>query len=564
MDIYDKHHRRYIDDLDRERILYYNGQYYRIKEAYFSGGPYAMPHGLWDPFGPWRMARPIPHNLEYWTDLDYRYQNTVCNTLKKVGTHFHIGEAEINKDLLCVPLGTKINIKNIYSVTILFGDTNLNYTIDIDPDKVYHIDYMENAVLQSVIGRVVDCDLYKAKDYRGEDAPYTMLKLDCSRDFEHDIRNIDSRDIRYINCLSDIQKSSSITKTFIGVREPDDPYGEFGAWYNPSESKYYLKTEEGWKDITSKPEEDPGEDKYWHWNSNKFEWEVKEIPACEDDNGREYVWIFNESTERWERQLHVPKPLVSPLPKPSNIYSDSWMYSKPNDVAEYGQEWYFNTILMEWDKRDSKPKEDPGEDKEWYFNEGTDSWITIPARGDRQVFNGTLDDLANNTYKTWVYSSMGDQIGWFEEEVEPPLDTETFDEELYTWIYNPKTNDWYVTPKVYTYNPDKNEWTLEKPAFYEEVTTTREGYKAIYNYYYNLWFEYPIQDNINEIIKSKIDEKDMIYDVYTAEVNRTGKLVDHRVVLYFMNRWYNHNDRHILVGNRHNWDKIAYWNTYTG
>lgn len=564
MNFNDKHHMRYQDDLDRERIIYYNGQYYRIKEAYFSGGPYSMPHGLWDPFGPWRMARPIPHNLEYWTDLDYRYQNTMRDALKKVTTEHYesdLASVTFNGSLLNAPIGTKVEVLNLYTITVQFGDSKLNYSVEIDPQKVYHIDYMANGALRSVIGRVSDIDVVNGKDYRGDKTVYTVLNVDCSNDFKSNKRLIDSRDIRYIQCLTDLQTASSITKTFIGTREPDDPYYQYGAWFNPTESLYKVRNKQGeWVDVKSKPNENPEKGNYWKFNPNTFEWELNKIPEFIPDGVRECIWNFNESSERWERQLSVPRPMTTQLAKPENIPNEYWMPSKPETVAYYGKEWYFNTHFMMWTQREPKPKTAIDPTKQYYYDELTENWIIIPKVPDEQEeLLDYINLLIENDWpigvlsEIYVYGDDGNgNINWHKDvPVQPAIE---FDGGIFGWVYSNNANRWFVTPRVPTYREKDNEWIWDTPNYFRIPKKTANDSRIIFNFYYNRWFYYPDLEDINNI--DGTNDYPMKYESYNINRDQISKLYTQTSIMYFYTHASN-NDRYLLVGDRHNWDRLA-------
>ena len=264
---------RYIDDLDRERLIYYQGQYYKMKESLFSHAyDTSVMRLLLDPLGSWRLNRPDPIPMEYWKDLDYKYQSTMRECLNKFGTHFHYNDYEMDVSLLTVPIGTKIDVKITPTITILFGKSDLNYSVDIEKDKVYKIDYLEDATISSILGKVINCNVVDTFDYRGAKTKHTILCVDCSEDFGSDIRYIDSRNIRFIMSLSDLQKSMSVTRSYIGIEEPDDKHGEFGGWYNPETGEYKVYKDGEWITVPKKPDEEPEEGKKWNYNSNKMEW----------------------------------------------------------------------------------------------------------------------------------------------------------------------------------------------------------------------------------------------------------------------------------------------------
>ena len=267
---------RYYDDRERSHLLYFRGQYYRMQQMQYQPR-YDFFNFLMDTFGPWRLPHRIPKTMDYWKDLDYRYRDTVRRYLDSSGTHFHAGHLNTQPDLSMSPIGTSVELRFSPAITILFGDKANNYTVEINKDKIYHIDYMHNAELVSILGKVTGMRTIEGGDYRGIGTTYVILNVDCSNDFDSNIASIDSRDIRFIMSMEDLQQSTSITRTYIGVTEPEDIHGEFGAWFNPETGEYQLYTTEGWKAIPVKPTEEPEEGKQWVYNDKEVKWEQQNI-----------------------------------------------------------------------------------------------------------------------------------------------------------------------------------------------------------------------------------------------------------------------------------------------
>lgn len=486
---------RYRDDLDRERLLYYNGQYYRIKEAYYSGGPYSVPHMLWDPYGPWRFARPIPHDLDYWTDLDYRYQNTVYAKLKEITTHFHHSAITPNIDLLTAPLGASVNVKYTPIITIAFGDSSLNYSVEIDKDKVYRIDYLSNAVLTSIVGRVKVANITSGTDYRGNKMDYVILAIDCSTDFGSDVRTIDSRDIRYIKCLNDIQESLEINRSYIGTVEPDGTHGGFvNFWYNPSTNEYKVRQEDGsWKVISEKPTEKPDSGKYYRFNYDTMSWDMVDIPEI-GDSIKNRIYVFDRDQGIWIIQPKEEKPLAPIIPAltkdqlPENV---KFMPSKPDTVARYGKECYFNHVANEWKERERYSGNKPIFMTGTLYDEGTE--VAIFNHEEEVWITATTPKLDFEAYENFskiAYYKDGDFV------IEDPdynYYTAKYDSHLYSIILNTDNNQTYITPRVYGYKD--NHWILEDTNQFMSIDDDykpMEGYCWKFSYYFNRWIQYPI------------------------------------------------------------------------
>lgn len=267
---------RYYDDRVGDTLLYFQGQYYKMQQMQYSPR-YDFFNFLMDTFGPWRLPTRIPKTMDYWRDLDYRYRDTMRRYLNSTGTHFHTGEITTQVDMSLSPIGTKVEINWNPIVTVMFGDTKHNYSVEIHRDEVYHIDYMHNATLESVLGKVIGSRNIEGNDYRGASSNYVILNIDCSEDFNSNIVSIDTRDIRFIMAMKDLQQSTSITRTHIGIEEPDSKHGEFGAWFNPATGEYKILTTDGWKVIPVKPTEEPEEGKQWVYNDKDVVWEQQDI-----------------------------------------------------------------------------------------------------------------------------------------------------------------------------------------------------------------------------------------------------------------------------------------------
>ena len=109
---------------------------------------------------------------------------------------------------------------------------------------------------------------------------------------------IDSRNIRFISSLSDIQKSMDVTRSYVGVEEPVK-HGEFGGWYNPETGEYKISKDGEWIVVPKKPDEDPEEGKKWSYDSEKMEWiqiedeNYTETTSDDEEEGSELPWIVD-------------------------------------------------------------------------------------------------------------------------------------------------------------------------------------------------------------------------------------------------------------------------------
>lgn len=89
-------------------------------------------------------------------------------------------------------LGVSTTAKIILTLNFDYtGDTT--YSIDIEPGKIYTIQYVEDGVLLTKTGIVVD--IYKVDGINDINSPY-KIKLDCSKNYTNDIAIINTYNIR--------------------------------------------------------------------------------------------------------------------------------------------------------------------------------------------------------------------------------------------------------------------------------------------------------------------------------------------------------------------------------
>ena len=454
---------RYRDDLERERLIYANGEYYRVRENWFSGGPYAVPRMFFDPYGPWRMARPVRHPLHYWEDLEFKYQGRLRDDLRLYYKHYiKDGEDGDLSMLSTTPLGANVTAKMTPIIEIAFGDSSLNYKVEVEDGKVYRIDYMKDATLSTVIGRIASCDLANGYDYRGKETQYVVIKVDCSMDFESDVRLIDSRTIRYIKSLEELQTATSVTRTFVSTVEPEDTHGEYGGWYNPKTNEYFVKNNSGgWVPIPTKPSEEPEEGKYWSYNSDNVQWEQKEIPPKPEDFTPNTVWTFDFDEEKWKEDNIAPKEPIEPSDGEdiSEEYKDRFVPAEPSDPPGYGKEWYWHFNDKRWKKRD-----------------------IMPDDGIRYIYN--------QTYNVW---EPGTYVVNESTEIKTTIENYITINNLnyYVW-YNVEDGNYKISPNVSTYNPETNTWEVKPSEKYNIPTEEpKDGYEWTYSSYFNLWNQSP-------------------------------------------------------------------------
>lgn len=293
---------RYKSDLERERIIYANGQYWRIKEEMFSGGPFAVPTYIWDPYGPWRMASPWRMPAHYWNDLNLKHskkQREILNQFMHKAEPR--GEQEPMEDLMAVPIGTYVeDIKQIIYLTIGFGDKKLNYTVPIVRDEIYRIDYYEDATLKSIVGKVRIITIHSGKDYRGKPEIYCILQVDTSDTFDAYMHIINTKDIRYIKDVKEMANESLIiNRCYVGPEEPENAE-EYGMWVDPAAGIIRIRINSEWTIVnTIKPEETPEEGMYWKFNYKTCQWNQKEIPDKPTSIDPKIDFEFNEHDGKW-------------------------------------------------------------------------------------------------------------------------------------------------------------------------------------------------------------------------------------------------------------------------
>ena len=511
--MYFREYQRYFDDMERERLVYYNGEYYKMRECYLSGGPYAVPRFQWDPYGPWRMARPVHHPMRYWTDLDYRYQHRIHEAMTQYKQHYsRNGYGDQIDGLMITPLGAEVSVKTIPIITITFGDKNFNYSVEIEEDKVYRIDYLADAKLSTIIGKVVDCRTYEYTDYRGKNAYYTLLKVDCSSDFGSDIRMVDSRDIRHICSLTDLQSNTSVTNTYIGITAPDD-IENYGAWFNPVNDTLYLNKEGKWEEMPKRPTDIP-EGKYYQFDIYKLLWTLKDIPPMPDIYRRGQVWIFDEFEGKWKHEYIAPKPIIDYPGTNEEVLPDCSIGFVDYNTGD--KELYYNYSENQWAVRSKAPEVESG--KIAIYNHKTNEWI-ITDYDNEEIINNVPEGsilqyhfATNTTGEYWTIESIGD----------PPGE----DSEYYAWVYNKEAYRWYYSKKLLTYDVTKNTWSLEPlKVFNHPEETTKTGYTWKYSYFYNMWYQYPdspavrkLPTNINGELATLDPEVPVYIDDVTAMI----------------------------------------------
>ena len=111
----------------------------------------------------------------------------------------------------CCPLINYIgcNVKKTcnYTFNFVFIDEADNYDITITPgdDKLYVIKYIENSVMETVVGKIYKItDIMHADDDTcscQKDPGAIMLHVDCSEEYGGDIKYIYAGTIRSINCV---------------------------------------------------------------------------------------------------------------------------------------------------------------------------------------------------------------------------------------------------------------------------------------------------------------------------------------------------------------------------
>ena len=509
-----RHGIRYYDDLARERLIYFNGEYYKMREEFLGGTPYTVPRFHWDPYGPWRMARPVHHPMRYWTDLDYRYQHRVREAVTKFRQHYVKDGFDTQIDgLMIAPLGASVHVKQIPVITINFGDRNFNYSVEIDNEKVYRIDYLANGTLSTVIGKLTDTKTLPGTDYRGKDIYYVILTIDCSSDFGSNLRYIDSRDIRYICALSDLQTNTSVTNTYIGIDEPDSD--EYGGWYNPLTREYKLLHNDEWYTMPEKPSDVP-EDKYYSYDIDKMEWVLKDIPPMPSTYHRGQIWTFNDVQGYWELAYVAPRPGDPQYPEITNEeLIEKYIPNCP--VSDYDisndEEAYWNMYNNAWQVRQKQP-ESPGEDLVYVFDHEEICWVGVRPNeltvGEGQVEWYDFDS------KQWYVGTP----------VEPGLNEFP---EFYAWVYCDYGKMVYMK-KVPTYNEVDNTWSLEATKIFDKPKEEcKEGYIWRYMPSYNQWFQIPESDIVRKLpmnINGEIANRDYEYPIYRN--SNSALIIDRR------------------------------------
>ena len=507
---------RYMDDRDRDRLIYRNGEYYRLRESYYTGGPYTVPRVIFDPYHIWRMTRPVHHPWAFWKDLDLKYARKMYEPLDHYTTHFikEEGGGPDTTALLTTPIGADVTIKAIPVVTIAFGDKNLNFSVEITEDKVYRIDYMEDATLKSVIGKVTGFNQYNAFDYRNKEYNYITLRVDASNEMSSNVVTIDSRNIRYILSLSDIETRMSVMETYIGPEEPNTE--RYRLWFNPitGENKVFYNNE--WKSI-DKPTEAAEEGKYWKYDDLTFTWSQEEVPPRPEDYIRNKVWSFNYDTGKWESVDIATRPseegfTISALG--ISLYGDRYISAKPITIPESSKVWGFVMDTHQW----AQLFYPTAEGNYYLASDGT--WIDIPNRPEEELEEGKIYTL------TMEYS---DEQGyhnpqWVVADKEAKPDIE-IDETKYYWEFDEPKNKWFIRPLIPTYNQDSNSWEFaESNEYTYPEGEPSEGYHWEYSVYWNRYVEIPDQYNEPELNLPRTVDGEIVDGLNPRFMNNTVKI----------------------------------------
>ena len=517
-----RHNIRYYDDLTRERLIYYNGEYYKMREEFFAGTPFTVPRMIWDPYGPWRMARPVQHPMRYWTDLDYRHQHRVREAVTKFREHYMRDGYDAQIDgLMIAPLGATVQVKQIPIITISFGDPNFNYSVEIDSSKVYRIDYLADGKLSTVIGKLTDTRILPGTDYRGKDIYYVILTIDCSSDFGSDIRTIDSRDVRYICALSDLQTNVSVTNTYIGVDEPDGE--EYGGWYNPINKEYHILQANEWKLLPEKPTDAPI-GKYYAYDIEKAEWVLKDIPPMPSTYRRDQIWVFDEVHGYWTSANICPRPVQEIEYPELTRESIKVMYAEPctldGSQITNENEMYYNTYYKTWYIREVQPKSPNPEYLTYVFDHQHREWVGV---------HSNTKAVAEDQIAFYDF----DVMDWLIVTDVKPDDVEY--PEYYAWVFYPEIGEHLYMRKKLTYNIDENTWTLEPDEIFNRPKIEcKEGYFWKYYSSYNKWFQTPISDVSRKLpmnINGEVANRDYEYPVYGS--NNSALIIDYRPKTFF-------------------------------
>ena len=494
---------RYRDDLERERLIYSNGEYFRVREAWFTGGPFGIPR-YWHPpfttFRPFWMAGPRRvHPLHYWTDLDYRYQGRMKEELVRYFKHYEndpSGGVVGMPGYATLPIGSKVTTKFTPIIEIAFGDSQFNYQVAVEEGAIYRIDYMENATLCNIIGKISGFQTNEGYDYRGAKIEYVVLKIDCSSEFGADIRLVDSRNIRYIKNVEELVSSTALPMVYVGTTEPDG--NDYSGWYNPMTNEFKISTKDGWSKLNTKPEEEPEAGKYWWYDAENNEWIQKDIPEFNPPYKEpNTVWQFDPSVEKWILQPIAEKPVfntdIDDLPV---TLKDRFIPNRPLTAIGKNQEHYYNLNFKEWDVRDKKP-----ESMEYaYFNHVSKQWCEL-----------TKEEWLNDHN----VESSGETMS--NEDIESMIDTNRY----FVFEYGEDLK-YHIMLKIPTYDEYENKWILDidKSIRVPELPEPKQGYSWFYNYYYNTWGQYLTPVKTDPMIIDNIIRDDIGYSYYLGDFTR--------------------------------------------
>ena len=383
------------DPADMNRLLYQNGEYYRIKESYVAGGnPYAVPPFRFDPYNPWRFKHPEPAPLHYYEDLDLKYHAIMKEKIQQFYTHYI---PDNQTAIVNIPISTSVDIKPIVDITINFAASDMNYNVTLEQDKVYRIDYVKDATLITAIGRLKQAKVASGIDYSGSKTKYAVIYLDCSSDFSNDSRVIDSRSIRYVKSLSDMQTNTIITRTWVGVTEPDT--AEYGGWFNTAIGKYlmYDYTNKKWVDAPDKPTEKPPAGQQWVYDQINKKWILTNVPddipaKPTDALSADKMYVFDETKNEWTTAFAYA---IQPCPSDTLPEGKQYVYSITQN------KWIIK-FIHGW--MPYLPTTDAGDGKIWVYDEVARTWGAISKT---EVPAMPTDAVANKTY---IYSVI--QMKW--------------------------------------------------------------------------------------------------------------------------------------------------------
>ena len=124
-------------------------------------------------------------------------------------THYKVSIPTADNDnpdsILDTPSVTT-KIKQIPVITLNFKkDYDISYSVDLNDTDLYKVDYLDaDNELKTLIGKWSSYD--SLKEYSNNSfIEYFMLTFDCSTDFKSIVIKVDSRKIRYISVLEEVE-----------------------------------------------------------------------------------------------------------------------------------------------------------------------------------------------------------------------------------------------------------------------------------------------------------------------------------------------------------------------